>query len=265
MTVKVNDGTDSNKASVVIQGAFRGNPVVITSNAHGLTNGTQVRIAQVKGMTQLNNNTYTIANVTSDTFELQGVNGTGFGLYTSGGVVIPVINGTGDYSQYKIHYTPFGTVEYLRDKFIDDGSTSSTDDHTTLNGAITVASNTITVANATKIPTPKQIVNEVDNTVTQKPGVIWIGTERIEYSTVTGNVLSDIIRGTRGTTVQDHSNSAEVYSGNTHIPNAKSKGFWNDNAVTLLDSSSEQANYLTNNENLIDYMQDTYVASDYVE
>ena len=209
----VNDGTDSNKASVVIQGAFRGNPVVITSNAHGLTNGTQVRIAQVKGMTQLNNNTYTIANVTSDTFELQGVNGTGFGLYTSGGVVIPVINGTGDYSQYKIHYTPFGTVEYLRDKFIDDGSTSSTDDHTTLNGAITVASNTITVANATKIPNTQTNSNEVDNTVTRaRSNMDWYRKNRIQHSP--GNVQVILTRNTWHNCSRSY--PAEVYSGNTH-------------------------------------------------
>ena len=48
----------------------------------------------------------------------------------------------------------------------------------------------------------QQMASEVDNTVTNKPGVIWIGTERIEYSKVSGNVLSDIVRGTHGTTIQ---------------------------------------------------------------
>ena len=82
--------------------------------------------------------------------------------------------GTGDYPniRFKFH----GRVEYLRDKFIDDGGTESTDDHTTLNGAITIASNTITVTDATKLPQPKQMASEVDDTVTNKPGVIWIET-----------------------------------------------------------------------------------------
>ena len=174
--------------------------------------------------------------------------------------------GSGDLSQYKIHYTPYGTTEYLRDKFVDNsGTPSSTDDHTTLNGAITKASNSITVTDASKIPTPKQITNQKDNTVTDKPGVIWIGTERIEYSRVTGNVLTDIARGTHGTTIQNHSNSTEVYSGNTHIPNAKNKGFWNDASTSMLDSTNEQANYLTNNENLTDYASGDYVTpEDYV-
>ena len=59
---------------------------------------------------------------------------------------------------------------------------------------------------------------------------------------------------------------SQRYTVVTHIyPTSNPKGFRNDNAVTLLDSSIEQANYPTNNENLIDYMQDTYVAPDYVE
>ncbi len=177
----------------------------------------------------------------------------------------PNYTGTGDYSQYKIHYSPYGRVEYLRDKFIDDGTTSSTDDHTTLNGAITTASNTITVTDATKLPQPKQIASEVDDNVTNKPGVIWIGSERIEYSKITGNVLSDIVRGTHGTTTQSHANAVDVYSGTKVIPNGNNRGFWNSNGLSVLQSGTAQSNYLTNNENLIDYVDDTYVDIDYAE
>ena len=174
--------------------------------------------------------------------------------------------GSGDLSQYKIHYTPNGTADYLRDKFVDDsGSPSSTNDHTTLNGAITKLSNSITVTDATKLPTPKQTSTEASNIVNYKPGVLWIGTERIEYSKVSGNVLSDLVRGTRGTTVQDHANSVEVYSGDTIIPNAGKRGFWNDASTSLLQSTTQQANYLTNNENLVDYVEDGYVDADYTE
>ena len=178
----------------------------------------------------------------------------------------PNYTGTGDLSQYKVHYTPYGTVDYMRDKFVDDsGTPSSTNDHTTLNGAITKLSNSITVADATKLPTPKQTATESNNNMNGKPGVIWIGTERIEYSKVSGNVLSDLVRGTRGTTIQDHANAVEVYSGDKIIPNAGKRGYWNDASTSLLKSTTEQANYLTNNENLVDYMEDTYVDADYTE
>ena len=37
----------------------------------------------------------------------------------------PNYTGTGDLSQYKVHYTPYGTVDYMRDKFVDDSGTPS--------------------------------------------------------------------------------------------------------------------------------------------
>jgi hypothetical protein len=75
------DGTDAK----TITGATQADPVVVTSTAHGYSNGDNVRIADVVGMTELNNNEYEIANVTANTFELLGVDGTGFTAYSSGG------------------------------------------------------------------------------------------------------------------------------------------------------------------------------------
>jgi hypothetical protein len=76
---------------VSIAGATQANPCVISSIAHGLSNGNTVRIADVGGMTQLNGNTYTVANVTANTFELSGVNSTGYGAYTSGGTATRLV------------------------------------------------------------------------------------------------------------------------------------------------------------------------------
>lgn len=69
-----------------ITGATAANPVVITIGAgHGVTNGQGVFIAGVIGMSQLNNLTYTAANVTATTLELSGVDGTAYTAYASGG------------------------------------------------------------------------------------------------------------------------------------------------------------------------------------
>jgi hypothetical protein len=57
-------------------------PIVVTSNGHGLTNGTRVTVAGVLGNTNANG-TFTVANVTTNTFELEG--SAGNGAYTSGG------------------------------------------------------------------------------------------------------------------------------------------------------------------------------------
>jgi hypothetical protein len=70
-----------------ITGATQANPCVVTSSSHGFQNGDTVYILGVSGMTQLNGNSYTVAGVTTNTFQLSGVNSTGYGAYTSGGTV----------------------------------------------------------------------------------------------------------------------------------------------------------------------------------
>ena len=172
-------------------------------------------------------------------------------------------SGTGDYSQYQIHYRPYGTVSYLRQKYVDDDTTPSshsTQDHTTLNGAITEYSNTITVTDASKLPTPREDQINADGAYTSRPGVIYIGQERIEYSKKVGNQLIDVVRGTRGTTIEAYANGTEIYSGDANIPGAGSKGFWNESGVSMLGSTTRQAMFLKNQEG-----SSSYVANDYVE
>lgn len=70
-----------------ITGATAANPVVITSAGHGLSNGDFIYIAGVIGMTEISDRTFTTANVTTDTFQLSGVNGLAYTAYSSGGKV----------------------------------------------------------------------------------------------------------------------------------------------------------------------------------
>lgn len=78
---------------IAITGATKANPVVVTATAHGFANGDAVLISDILGMTQLNGNTYIVANVTANTFELKdqtgatNVNGTAYNTYVSGGFV----------------------------------------------------------------------------------------------------------------------------------------------------------------------------------
>src|SRR5882724_5954804 len=55
------------EADKAITAITQANPGVITSNAHGFSNGDWVFISTVAGMTQLNNNTYIIAGATANT------------------------------------------------------------------------------------------------------------------------------------------------------------------------------------------------------
>jgi hypothetical protein len=72
-----------------ITGITAANPPVVTSAAHGLANGAVVVITGVVGMTQVNNRAFVVANQAANTFELKGVDGTGFTTYGSGGSATP--------------------------------------------------------------------------------------------------------------------------------------------------------------------------------
>lgn len=86
-TLQVATGTGGAKT---ITAVTVGKPAIVTSAGHGLTNGNVVTIASVAGtMATLVNSTYVIANVTTDTFSLVGVDTTGL-TYTSGGTATPV-------------------------------------------------------------------------------------------------------------------------------------------------------------------------------
>ncbi len=75
-----------------ITGATQANPVVVTATAHPFSDGQQVFISNVVGMIEINSTVsqvrYTVANSTANTFELLGINGTGFTAYTSGGSAV---------------------------------------------------------------------------------------------------------------------------------------------------------------------------------
>ncbi|MGE0231798.1 MAG: ubiquitin-activating E1 FCCH domain-containing protein [Flavobacteriaceae bacterium] len=68
-----------------ITGITAANPPVVTCAAHGFSDGDTVYIASVLGMTEVNNKTFTVANKTTDTFDLSGVTGSAYTAYSSGG------------------------------------------------------------------------------------------------------------------------------------------------------------------------------------
>lgn len=82
-----------------------GNPAIVTSTAHGLTNGTVVTLAAITGTmsTLLNGTARVISNVTANTFALLDADTTGL-TYTSGGTATPVtytkINGVVSFSGF---------------------------------------------------------------------------------------------------------------------------------------------------------------------
>jgi len=113
------DGGILTEATVNITGATQANPVVVTAASHGFSNGDRVIINSVVGMSQLNNREFTVANQTTNTFELSGIDGTGFDAYTSGGTVAKIVEVTTTYSVteiFEINYAQSADVIYMAHK-----------------------------------------------------------------------------------------------------------------------------------------------------
>ena len=82
-----NSAGASTAVEKVISGATAADPCVITATGHGFSNGDKVSIRGVVGMVELNLETaYTVANKATNTFELAGVDSSGFTAYGSAGV-----------------------------------------------------------------------------------------------------------------------------------------------------------------------------------
>lgn len=89
------NGVQLTETAKNITGATNANPCVITITGHGYSNGDEVYINNVGGMTELNNRNFKVANAAANTFELQEMDGTNldssaYGSYTSGGTAAKI-------------------------------------------------------------------------------------------------------------------------------------------------------------------------------
>ena len=109
---------ESNKT---ITGITQANPGVVTSTAHGYSNGDTVVITGVVGMTQVNGKRFKVASVAANTFQLQDIDGnnvntTSYTAYTSGGIANRVYTLTTTYltaDLFNIKYAQSADVMYL--------------------------------------------------------------------------------------------------------------------------------------------------------
>lgn len=84
--IKVLVGYTGSSPSPALTAITKASPPVVTSAAHNLADGDVVRISGVGGMTEVNGNTYVVDVLSSSTFSLLDIDGTGYTTYTSGGV-----------------------------------------------------------------------------------------------------------------------------------------------------------------------------------
>lgn len=93
-----------------ITGITQANPAVLTySGADTYANGDRVVISGVSGMVQVNNREFTVANVNAgaNTFELQGLDSTGFTAYASGGTVAEIVDVTTTFLETDLYALKF--------------------------------------------------------------------------------------------------------------------------------------------------------------
>lgn len=86
----VQDGSYITETAKTPSAITQANPGVVTSNAHGYSNGDWLKLDGIGGMTELNGRTVIVAGVTANTFQLTdhtgaNINTTGFAAFTAGG------------------------------------------------------------------------------------------------------------------------------------------------------------------------------------
>ena len=109
------------ESDITITGITKANPAVVTSNGHGLVNGDFVILSSVVGMTEVNGKTFKVADKTTNTFELQDVDGTdinssAFTTYSSGGDINRIYQITSPYltaELFELKFAQSADVMYI--------------------------------------------------------------------------------------------------------------------------------------------------------
>lgn len=101
------EGSTVLNANKTITGATKANPCVVTVSSHGYSNGDEVFIASVVGMTELNGRYFKIKNQTTNTFELtdlqdNNINSSAYTTYGSAGTAASVFELTTTYTSSDI-------------------------------------------------------------------------------------------------------------------------------------------------------------------
>lgn len=99
-----------------ITGISQNNPGVVSCTGHGYVAGDKVVIVNAAGMVQVNNREFTVANPATSTFELSGVDTTGYTAWSSGGTVAKIVEVASPYPEAAIpdlHYAQSADYMWL--------------------------------------------------------------------------------------------------------------------------------------------------------
>jgi hypothetical protein len=111
------DGDPVLENGVAITAITKANPAVVSSAGHNFTNGEAIFISGVVGMTEVNNRWFTVAGaVAGVSYQLSGVNSTGYTTYTSGGTAQRTYEIASPYTEAQLpdlDWTQDGDTVYL--------------------------------------------------------------------------------------------------------------------------------------------------------
>lgn len=150
--------------TTTITGATQANPVVITDTAHPYSNGDVIIIQDVVGMTELNGKEFTVANKATNTYELQGIDGTGYTAYSSGGTSSRIHEIASPYLESEIF-----DVQYVQDSDV----VYLVHPNHPVQKLIRVASNSFTIADADLLKGPFVTENVVSTDLVALTAGSW--------------------------------------------------------------------------------------------
>ena len=108
-------------STTTISGATKANPCVVTDTSHPYTNGQEIFITAVVGMTELNDKYYKVKNVGANTYELTdindtNINSTAFTTYSSAGtsaLTIELVTTYATADLFQLKFTQSADVLYV--------------------------------------------------------------------------------------------------------------------------------------------------------
>lgn len=85
--IAVMTGFSAESPNAVISAITQADPAVVTSTAHGLSDGDVVKLTGIVGMTELNDGLFVVVSSDANSFALADVDSTEYTAYASGGII----------------------------------------------------------------------------------------------------------------------------------------------------------------------------------
>jgi hypothetical protein len=173
--LQVLDATDK-----VITGITQANPGVITSNSHGFSDGDEIFVDAIVGMTELNGRNYRVDNATTNTFTLTDLFGndidtTSFTAYGSAGTATEIYNIA----------TPYAVADLPALRFVQSADTMFIVHPSYAIRKLTrTADNNWTFSTATITGTPSPALNDTTNNY---PSVVTFFEQRLVFGATNNN------------------------------------------------------------------------------